>query len=174
MRSKLLMFSLSFVVTVFLILGGAYVAGIKVNTTESIPVGIYKKIDEEIAVGRYILFCPPETEVFRQAKERGYIGAGFCAGGFGLMMKKILAAKGDCISVDKDVIVNGSVVPLSKVRLVDAAGRPLPRLNRNEYVLKENELLLMSDVTDRSFDGRYFGPVEVSQMRAVIKPLIIW
>jgi type IV secretory pathway protease TraF len=30
----------------------------------------------------------------------------------------------------------------------------------------------MSDVSSTSFDGRYFGPVEMGQVRGVIKPLV--
>jgi hypothetical protein len=43
-----------------------------------------------------------------------------------------------------------------------------------DYVLGEFELLLMSDVSWSSFDGRYFGPVDVGQVRGVIKPLIVF
>ncbi|WP_107763025.1 S26 family signal peptidase [Nitrosospira multiformis] len=38
--------------------------------------------------------------------------------------------------------------------------------------MKEFELLLMSDVSWASFDSRYFGLVDVGQVRGVIKPLV--
>jgi type IV secretory pathway protease TraF len=38
--------------------------------------------------------------------------------------------------------------------------------------LKDSELLLMSDVSGTSFDGRYFGPVNLSQAKGVITPII--
>ncbi|MGL4447802.1 MAG: hypothetical protein ACRCUZ_08805 [Shewanella sp.] len=37
-----------------------------------------------------------------------------------------------------------------------------------------NEVLLMSDVSRTSFDGRYFGPVSRVQIRHVIRPLLTW
>ena len=37
--------------------------------------------------------------VFGDAKERGYIGGGFCPGGYGYLMEKDLAAKADGVTV---------------------------------------------------------------------------
>ena len=45
--------------------------------------------------GVYVLFCPPlhfNQGEFELAKDRRYIGAGFCPGGYGYMMKRVLAA----------------------------------------------------------------------------------
>jgi type IV secretory pathway protease TraF len=32
----------------------------------------------------------------------------------------------------------------------------------------------MSDVSGTSFDGRYFGPINRSQIKTVIRPVITW
>ena len=45
----------------------------------------------------------------------------------------------------------------------------MPLYPFDDYTLGESELLLMSDMSDTSFDGRYFGPVEVGQVRGVIR-----
>jgi type IV secretory pathway protease TraF len=45
------------------------------------------------------------------------------------------------------------------------AGRPLPRFQADRYTLGNAEVLLMSDVSGTSFDGRYFGPINRSQIR---------
>ena len=65
---------------------GCYAAGARVNTTKSIPVGLYWLTKEPVEKGAYVVFCPPQVGVFDDAKERGYIGAGFCPGGYGFMM----------------------------------------------------------------------------------------
>ena len=70
--------------------------------------------------------------------------------------------------------VNGELLAHSKPIQADKSGRPLPRFQASTYTLGSAELLLMSDVSDTSFDGRYFGPVNRSQVQTVIRPVITW
>ena len=159
-----------------LLLGGLFwwVGGL-INTTKSIPVGLYWKSDKPIEKGAYVLFCPPKTAVFDEAKARGYIGAGLCLGGYGYLMKKILAVRNDVVSVsDSGVRVNGELLPLSIPYQVDRAGREMPRYHIQEYSLKDSELLLMSDVSSTSFDSRYYGFIQRSQIQSVIRPIMTW
>lgn len=91
------------------------------------------------------------------------------------MMKKILAAKHDTISVDDvGVSINGERLPLSVPLNADRAARPLPRYRVRNHVLGDSELLLMSDVSATSFDGRYFGVIGREHVRAVIHPVWTW
>lgn len=153
----------------------SYAAGARINTTKSIPVGLYWTTNAPIEKGAYVLFCPPDVGVFATAKERDYIAGGFCPGDYGYMMKRILAAKDDVVTVTNDgVYVNGNVLPYSKPIKSDPAGRELPRYQSNQYTLGAAELLLMSDVSGTSFDGRYYGPVNRSQVKNVIRPVITW
>lgn len=162
-------------VTALLLATGGYAAGARVNTTKSIPVGLYWTSSAPVEKGAYVLFCPPQLGVFDRAKDRGYIGAGFCPGGYGYMMKRVLAAKDDAVVVaDDGVRINGQLLPLSAPIKADKAGRPLPHYQSNSYVLGNSEVLLMSDVSATSFDGRYFGPISRSQIKTVIRPVITW
>lgn len=162
--------------TAVLVLGIAcWAAGARVNTTRSIPVGLYWTSSAPVGTGAYVLFCPPQVGVFEDAKERGYIGAGFCPGGYGYMMKRVLAAKNDAVSItDAGVQVNGELLPLSVPIKADKAGRPLPRYQAGNFVLGGSEVLLMSDVSATSFDGRYFGPVNTAQIKTTISSVITW
>ena len=154
---------------------GSYAAGARINTTKSIPVGLYWTSSAPVEKGAYVLWCPPKVGVFDDAKERGYIGAGFCPGEYGYMMKRVLAAKDDAVAVaDGGVRVNGWLLPHSKPIQAGKSGRPLPRFQASTYTLGNAELLLMSDVSDTSFDGRYFGPINRSQVQTVIRPVITW
>ncbi len=155
--------------------GGIYAAGGRLNTSKSLELGLYWITDKPINKGAYVMFCPPERPVFVDAKERGYIDAGFCPGNYGHLMKKILAAKGDTIAVTAEgVTVNGVVLPYSKPIATDGIGRPLPQLSPERYTLGESELLLMSDRSPTSFDGRYFGPITRGQVTSVIRPVLTW
>lgn len=162
-------------VAAFSLVTTAHLAGLRFNTTKSIPIGFYWTTDEPAKVGSYVMFCPPTREPFITAKNRGYLSAGFCPGDFGYMMKKILAAKNDEVAVTSaGVYVNSQLLPLSAPRPTDKAGNPMPRDSRGEYTLKQDELLLMSDVSSTSFDARYFGPVSDSQIKTVITPVYTW
>jgi conjugative transfer signal peptidase TraF len=150
-----------------------YLAGLKINTTKSIPVGIYRLTDAPVGKGEYVIFCPPPTALFDEARERGYIGAGFCPGNYGYMMKRVLATGNDRIVLtDEGLRINGSLLLSSKPLETDKAGRMMSRYSFNHYQLGKSELLLMSDVSATSFDGRYFGPVEIGQVRGVIRPIL--
>jgi len=150
-------------------------AGARINTSKSIALGLYWTSREPVEKGAYVIFCPPKADAFDAAKARGYIGAGFCPGGYGNMMKRVLAAKGDSVSFASDgVRVNGALLPRSAPLRTDAAGRPLPVYRADPRPLGDAEVLLMSDVSDTSFDGRYFGPIARSQIEAAISPVLTW
>lgn len=161
--------------TILVLSAACFAAGARINTTKSIPVGLYWTSNARVEKGAYVLFCPPRNGVFDDAKARGYIGAGYCPGGYGYMMKRILAVKDDTVTVNEDgVRVNGEPVARSVPLQIDAAGRSLPRLQVDRYTLGDAEVLLMSDVSGTSFDGRYFGPINRSQVETVIRPVITW
>jgi conjugative transfer signal peptidase TraF len=152
-----------------------YFIGARVNVSKSIPVGLYWTSNQPVEKGAYVLFCPPQVGVIAEAKRRGYLSAGFCPGGYGYMMKRISAAKDDRVTIFKDgVRVNGVLLPFSTPLKQDRAGRALPRFQSARFTLGNSEVLLMSDVSGTSFDGRYFGPVGRSQIRSVIVPVLTW
>jgi conjugation peptidase TraF. Serine peptidase. MEROPS family S26C len=154
--------------------GMGYAAGLRINTTKSIPVGLYKISVKAPEKGDYVIFCPPEKPIFSLAHKRGYIGSGFCPGGYGEMMKQILAAKGDEVSYrNEGVYVNGRLLPFSKPLSVDPSGRELPAV-REVQRLDDTELLLMTDRSPASFDARYFGAIAKSQVISTILPVITW
>ncbi len=152
-----------------------YLFGIRINETESIPLGIYKTTKDQVQVGSYVMLCPPEISVFDEAKRRGYLTSGNCPGNYSYMMKKVFAIGDDSIRINETgVWVNGKSVHLSKPMKTDSAGREMPRLYVEGYVLEEDEVLLMSDITAQSFDGRYFGPIDKQQIISVITPIFNW
>ena len=160
--------------SVLIVWGLIYVAGIRVNTTPSIPLGVYQLTNEPLVTGSYVLFCPPPVAVFAMAKARGYLGAGFCPGGYGQLMKRLVAAKNDQVTINAEgVAVNGQRLPLSKPIKLDGGSRPLPHY-ANSWVLVSNEVLVMSDSNSGSFDGRYFGSIQRSQIESVIRPVFTW
>ena len=146
-------------------------AGARVNSTMSLPLGLYWTVNAPPRRGALVMFCPPKSPVFDEAKTRGYIDAGFCPGGYRQMIKKIVAAKGDHVTVsDKGVFVNGQLLENSKPCAEDPGDRPMPHY-RADCTLEDNQVLLMSDYNPLSFDGRYFGPINQAQIRSVLRPV---
>ncbi|MEO6823863.1 MAG: conjugative transfer signal peptidase TraF [Nitrosospira sp.] len=152
-----------------------FAAGGRINITRSIPLGLYWLTDTPVAKGKYVIFCPPVSPLFDEAKERRYISAGFCPGDHGFMMKRILATAGDRVEMTREGMhINGKLLPASMPLEADKAGRTMPRYPLDTYTLGKSELLLMSNVSGKSFDSRYFGPVDASHVKGVIKPVITW
>ncbi len=163
------------VICLFIGVAIAFIAGLRINTTRSIPLGVYRMTDDPIVKGAYVLFCPPKATAFDLAKERGYIGPGFCPGGYGYMMKRVFAVQHDVVSVSDDgVTVNGHLLLLSTPIDADSNGQPLPHYRLDQHVLGASEWWVMSDGNARSFDARYFGPIESNHIRGVIHPLWTW
>ncbi len=150
-------------------------AGARINTSKSIRLGLYWTSDRPVQKGEYVMFCPPQVGVIEEAWRRGYLAAGFCPGGYGYLMKRVLAAKGDTVTIaDDGVRVNGQLLPFSAPLAKDRAGRPLPRYQASQFTLGDTEVLLMTDISTTSFDGRYFGPIGRTQIRSVIVPILTW
>lgn len=162
-------------ITLLLLGATCQMAGARINTSKSIPVGLYWTTHAPMEKGAYVLFCPPPSGVFNEARERGYIGAGFCPGGYGYLMKQVAATARDTVTVTSEgVRINGERWPQSMPRFADKAGRRLARFQADGYVLGHAEVLLMSNGSPTSFDGRYFGPVSRAQLETAIKPMLTW
>lgn len=151
------------------------VCGARVNTSRSIPLGLYWTSSAPLSKGAYVLFCPPQRDVIAEAKKRGYLTAGICPGSYGYMMKRIVAVGKDIVTVSgAGVSVNGQLLPFSVPLSTDRAGRPLARYPAARFVIARSNVLLMTDVSSSSFDARYFGPVDLAQIKTVIVPVFTW
>ena len=170
--TKCLLLTLAGVVAV---IAGAIAAGARINSTASYPVGLYWSVDTPPVHGELVIFCPPKQRSVDDAKRRGYVGAGFCPGGYGYLIKKIVAEKNAIVEIaDSGVFVNGNRIPNSTPATMDSTGQPLPRIRIKGQTLGDDEVLLISDFSPRSFDGRYFGVIDKSHIRSVIRPVFTW
>ncbi len=158
---------------------GTYAAGARINRTNSLPQGLYWLVDKEPERGDIVSFWPDGSEPFQIARERNYIIPGqYCNrgdGGYAPLMKKLMGVPGDIVSITEDgVIVNGALIANSRPFESDGVGDPLPVVRLHEYILRENEVLLVSDYLPRSFDARYFGVQDKKQILDVLEPVYTW
>lgn len=157
------------------LIGLAYlliIMGFRINLTDSIPVGLYRISHAGELKNAYVIFCPDNRQAFRLGLDRGYIDHGLNCGGYGYLMKKVVAIPGDIVSVTKaGVLVNQALIPFSKPKLKDGLNRPLPQWRVTHYQLAKDELLTMTNQSEWSFDGRYYGLVHSSQIKGMLRPL---
>jgi conjugative transfer signal peptidase TraF len=172
---KLRIISMTTIGCLTLLAIAASLAGIRINTTPSYPIGIYLMTNDPIEKGALVIFCPTDTAIFRQAKERGYIGAGFCPGGTSHMIKKIMATTNDAVEFSGiGVLVNGALLSNSKPMEKDAEVLPLSTPKAVITALDDHTILLMSDYNQKSFDARYFGLIDKAQIISVVRPVWTW
>ncbi len=151
-----------------------YFIGARINTTHSIPVGLYWTSAAPISNGDYVMFCPPPSKLFDDAKQRGYIRAGRCPGGYGPLMKRIIARESDYVGFSEvGLVVNGKLLEMSGPMATDDQGATLPVYRRAYTALKPGEAVVMGQLNPESFDSRYFGPIRLSHIESVIRPVLI-
>lgn len=161
----------------FITLYGLYQAGYRLNTSTSMPQGIYQMRPKPSVLqrGMVVILCPPETAVFKQAYERQYFGPGTCASGFQTLLKPVAAIEGDWVQLSPQGIqVNHHWLKNSVPLKTDAQGRPLARLPAGDYRVRPGQIWLISSHHPQSFDSRYFGPVPIRQIQGLARPVWIW
>ena len=150
--------------------------GVRLNVTPSYPLGFYvmEGDADDVVRGSIVTVCLPERWA-RFGLSRGYLGHGWCPGGSYGLGKMVLAAGGDVVETRPDGIrVNGRPVARSRTFPRDAHGRPLPHYPFGTHRLAAGELWLFSPYTAAAYDSRYFGPVRVERVQAVVRPLWTW
>jgi conjugative transfer signal peptidase TraF len=155
-------------------LSGANTAGLRVNATPSMPLGLWRMARDHVPHhrGEIVVVCLPDTAPVRMGARRGYIPPGNCAGGSEPLVKPIAATAGDVVAVSvAGVAVNGQEVRGTAPLNQDSAGRPLKPVPAGAYRVATGEVWLLSGHDPRSFDSRYFGPVPEANVRGIARPL---
>lgn len=160
--------------SVCLVLVGAWWIGFRVNVTPSLPLGLYRiTSDQVIARGDIVLFCLESEPFIPLAKERGYLGyggflgRGHCPEGLRPMGKVVYGLPGDVIGIEADgtISVNSEMLAGSAARTQDSRGRALPASLLRSGVVPPGKILPLSLRIPGSFDGRYFGLVDLAGCR---------
>lgn len=133
------------------------------NGSASAPIGLYwvtHEPNKPFGRGDYVLASVPE-EVRNLVEERGYLPPG------APLIKQVVGMAGDEICRrEREILVNG--VTETVARWTDEAGRPLPVWEGCQTLNCDQLFLLQDDI--RSFDGRYFGPVDRDSVMGRAEP----
>jgi conjugative transfer signal peptidase TraF len=146
------------------------IAGVRLNDSLSLPVGLYKVTSDRSA--DLVEFCPTEPYA-SLAAERGYRSEGSCPDGGAPLMKPIVAQPGDMVEISsRGFAVNGKALPNSAPLNVDTEGRRLQHWPIGKYRVETGTVWVISSYNPRSFDSRYFGPVREDRIRHRLRALL--
>lgn len=150
---------------------GPHALGLRINTSTSMPRGLYRAVGDTLQPGAVVAACLPQS-VAQIGLERHYLGPGECPGGAEPVVKVAVALGGDLVEVTAEgVEVNGERLPSSTPLAVDRGGRPLtPHVFRQR--LARGEVWLHSSYEARSWDSRYYGPVAEEDVLFVVVPVL--
>lgn len=135
---------------------------ILVNLTPSVKEGIWvlSPLTGPVRVGDYVAACVPDS-----VEARRYLGPGRCPSGLEPVIKSIGAVEG-AVHLPKD----GPEAPMA----ADSLGRPLEAACRPpcSLFLPPGLVWLVGPGSPRSWDSRYYGPVNERSILARARLLV--
>jgi conjugative transfer signal peptidase TraF len=144
--------------------------GLRINSSPSLPIGLYVTTEEGGA--NLAEFCPAKP-FGDLAIARGYRDAGNCRDGAAPLLKPVVARPADVVELsDRGLTVNGRILPNTAPIPTDTKGRPLSPWPFGRNVVQPGTVWVASSFNSRSFDSRYFGPVQISAIRDYLRPLL--
>lgn len=163
-RARLVAGAAAYVVLVLGIIG-ADAAGLRINITPSVPIGVWRlSPGANFARGDTVSVCP------KPSKEEADAGIR-CAWMFRdePVFKPVAAVAGDLVEVTPSGIrVNDVLLPNTAVPedIQTRGARPgevvLDRMTPGRYVVEQGSVWILSSYNDRSYDSRYYGPIPAS------------
>jgi conjugative transfer signal peptidase TraF len=147
-------------------------SGLRVNLSPSMPEGIWLERTDPTHVyqaGDVVVVCPPLND-----QQKVYVKPGNCPSGREPMVKRIVAATGDVVTMSEfGIDVNGNPLSESAPMPFDGAGRPLQAYPAGTYKVEVGQVWLIAP-RPFSFDSRYLGPVAISNIEGIAIPVIEW
>nr|WP_299499020.1 conjugative transfer signal peptidase TraF [uncultured Rhizobium sp.] len=150
-----------------------WTGGLRINTTPSEPLGLWRivPLTRSALPGETVFVCPPDNAAIREARQRGYLRPGLCPGGFGPLIKKVIAVAGQRVVVTDRIAIDGVPIPHSRIVEKDAQGRSLR--HDQSGMVRPGEVYLHSDFIG-SWDSRYFGPVPQSGVLGLAQEVLTY
>ena len=91
------------------------------------------------------------------------------------IVKPIGAVAGDQLEIHASQLsVNGQPLPNSATQPHDQYGRALPHVPWGTYRVAPGTVWLVATHHSRSWDSRYFGPVDIDTIQSGVVPVWIW
>lgn len=151
-----------------------YQAGVRLNLTPSLPVGIWKidKSFTRIEKGDYVWFAPTK-KIAEFGIERGYLKENpDCKNNAIPLLKVVYGLPGDSYSFHENQIrINNIPVEKAKRRKTDSQGRTMPQISNG--IVRGKHLFVLT-LNSHSFDSRYYGTIPMNNVEGTARPIITW
>ena len=156
-----------------LLFAAGWIGGLRMNTTPSEPLGLWRivPLNRSVLPGEMVFVCPPDNAAIREARRRGYLRSGLCPGGFGPLIKTVVAVTGQRVAVTDLVAIDG--VPIRNSRIFEKDGQGRSLRHGQSGMLLPGEVYLHSDFIG-SWDSRYFGPVPDSGVLGLAQEVLTY
>lgn len=145
--------------------------GLRINTTESAPVGIWitrQQQEGSISRGSLVSICPPDLPVVRALLSTRPLYRGDCNTGSVDLLKPIAALPGDTVNMgSENVTINETELPNTTALRAELA------YPKGEYIVSPDEVWVFSTYSQDSFDSRYYGPVPIKNIRGFATPILV-
>ena len=145
--------------------------GYRINLTPSYPIGIYRQIIGDLAIGDYVSACPVPSAYVYHARTQGYLKYGTCPGAYTPLLKKVMAMAGDEVKRTQAgfLKINNRILANSKHNTLDPTGyvMPLPPVG----IVPAQHVWLMSDYNPASIDSRYLGAFKTESVLSKLEPV---
>lgn len=137
-----------------------------INLSPSAPRGMYRIIPtEKFQHGQMVAFRPPQ-KLLDQLGPREWLNPTYP------FIKPIGALPGDTVCSDQKVLKINSQYTVD-IAEHDSNGVRLPSFSGCQVVIP-GTFVPISQYSQRSFDGRYFGAIETSRILGAAIPIFIW
>ena len=137
------------------------------NGSRSVPVGWYVVSQKPRYEHGDLVLADPPPAFARLIERRGYLPPNVP------LIKRVAALEGDTVCKSDDALgvqlATGETITVRSLSM-DRSGWVMPRWEGCRTLASGEVLLPLSD-TDRSLDGRYFGPVPITSIRGEARPL---
>jgi conjugative transfer signal peptidase TraF len=146
-------------------------SALRLNYSDSVPVGLYRSQPESNVP--FAGICLNSTTL-RSAFDAGLkLEAGECPDGHQPILKTVYRATPESPIVldSQGFTVAGVPIPNTKPKAFSKAGKPLTHYVFGRYT---SGLWAISGYSRDSFDSRYFGPVPGENIRFYAKPLLVF
>lgn len=151
--------------------------GIMINTSPSMPVGLYRKAPTgRLHLGSIVAICL-STKLAQAALAKGYVGkSALCPSGAEPLIKEVIALPGDSVTVTSDQITvigangkrNHYFAPRHRWSL---SHHPVATLIAPGHYHATGLWLYGAGATNWSWDSRYFGALQTSAVVAQLVPV---